>query len=62
MFGRANLLNYIQDHHNKDSIEVSDKEHIAFLTLWLSYYVLCPGSLQIAKSYIALVIQIHEGR
>lgn len=55
-FGRAILLNYIEDHHNKDSVEVSDEEHIAFLTLWLSYYVVCPGSLQIAKSYIVLEI------
>lgn len=61
MFGRASLLNYIEDHHNKDSVEVSDKEHIPFLTLWLSYCVFCPGSLQIAKSYITLAIQIHEG-
>lgn len=62
MFGWANLLNYIKDHHNKDSVEESDEEHIAFLTLCLSYYVFCHESLQIAKSYIALAIQIHEGR
>lgn len=43
-------------------MKVSDEEHIAFITIWLSYYVFCPGSLQIAKSYISLVIQIHEGR
>lgn len=61
-FGRASLLNYIEDHHNKDSAEVSDEEHIALLTLWLSYYVFYPRFLQIAKSYIALAIQIHEGR
>lgn len=61
-FGRANLLNYIEDHHNKNSVEVSDEEHIAFLTSWLSYYIFCPGSLQIAKSYITLTIQIHEGQ
>lgn len=61
-FSRASLHNYIEDHYNKDSVEVSDEEHISFLTLWLSYYVLCPGSLQIEKSYITLVIQIHEGR
>lgn len=35
---------------------------MSFLTLWLSYYVFCPGSLQIAKSYIILEIQIHEGQ
>lgn len=61
-FGWASLLNYIEDHHNKDSVEVSDDEHITFLTLWLSYYVFCPGSLQIVKSYISLEIHIHEGR
>lgn len=61
-FSWASLQNYIEDHYNKDSVEVSHKEHIAFLTLWISYYVLCPCSLQIAKSYIALEIQIHEGR
>lgn len=61
-FGQANVLNYIEDHHNKDFVEVYDEEHITFLTLWLSYYVFCSGSLQIAKSYISLAIQIHEGR
>lgn len=60
-FNRASLQNYIEDHHDQDSAEVSDGEHIAFLTLWLSYYVFCPGSMQIAKSYISLEIQIHEG-
>lgn len=61
-FGQASLLNYIKDYHNKDFVEVSDEEHITFLTLWLSYNIFYPGSLQIAKSYIALAIQIHEGR
>lgn len=60
--GQDSLQNYIEDHHNKDSIEVLDKKHITFLTLWLSYYIFCPGSLQIAKSYINLAIQIHEGQ
>ena len=61
-FNRASLQNYIEDHHDQDSAEVSDEEHIAFITLWLSYYVFCPGSLQISKSYVSLVIQIHKGR
>ena len=38
-FNRASLKNYIKDHHDQDFAEVSDEEHIAFLTLWLSYYV-----------------------
>lgn len=61
-FSCASLQNYIEDHHNKDFVKVSNEEHIAFLRLWLSYYVFCPGSLQIAKSYISLALQIHEGR
>lgn len=32
-FGHTSLLNYIEDHYNKDSVEVSDKEHTTFLTL-----------------------------
>lgn len=35
---------------------------VSFLTIWLSYYVFCLGSLHIAKSFIPLVIQLHEGR
>lgn len=61
-FKRLSLKLYIIDHQVKDSDEVSNEEHIAFLTLWLSYYVFCPGSLQIAKSFIPLAIQLHEGR
>lgn len=61
-FSRASLQNYIEDHHDQDFVEVFDEEHIAFLTLWLSYYVLSPDSLQIAKIYISLAIQIHKGR
>lgn len=44
-FGRTCLQNYIEDHHDKDSLDVSDEDHIAFLTLWISYYVLCLSSL-----------------
>ena len=60
-FKRAGVQNYIEDHCGPDSEEVSDEEHIAFLTLWLSYYLFCSCSLQIAKSYIGLATQIHEG-
>lgn len=61
-FKRPSLKLYIADHHVKYSDEVSDEEHIAFLTLWLYYYVFCPVSLQIAKSFTPLAIQLHEGR
>lgn len=62
LFIRTILQNYIEDYHNKDYFKVFNEEHIAFLTLWLSYYVFYHGSLQITKSYISLAIQIHEGR
>lgn len=61
-FNRTSLQNYIEDHHDQDSTEVSDEEHISFLIFWLLYYVVCPSSLQITKSYISMIIQIHEGR
>lgn len=61
-FKCPSLKFYVADHHVKDFNEVSDEEQIAFLTLWLSYYVFCPGSLHIAKSFIPLAIQLHEVR
>jgi hypothetical protein len=42
--------------------EVSDEEHVAFLTLWLSHYVFCSKSLQVAKMFIPMAIQIPEGQ
>lgn len=36
---RFSFKNFIIEHHNKKSEEASDQEDIAFLTLWLSYYV-----------------------
>ena len=44
-FDRPGFQNYMEDHFDKDLDDVSDEEHIAFLTLWLSYYVFCPGLL-----------------
>lgn len=32
------------------------------MTLWLSYYVFCLGSLQIAKKFAPLAIQLNEGQ
>ncbi|GAU44896.1 hypothetical protein TSUD_137280 [Trifolium subterraneum] len=42
--------------------EVTDHEHIAFLTYWLSQFIFCTGSLQVVTRLIPLAIQIHEGR
>jgi len=38
-FDRATFGNYIIDQHIRDKEEVSDEEHIVFLTFWLSIYV-----------------------
>lgn len=61
-FSRPGFQNYMEDHFDKESDDVSNEEHIAFLTLWLSYYVFCPGSLQITKSYVSLAVQLISGK
>ncbi|KAH1215473.1 hypothetical protein GmHk_13G036602 [Glycine max] len=53
---------YIAEHQGPVEEEVSDEEHVAFLTLWLSHYVFCTKSLQVAKRFIPMALQIHEGR
>lgn len=62
IFELSSFKNHISDHHKKKIEEVSDQEHIAFLTLFLSYFFFCSNSLQIAKKYSPLGIQLHEGR
>jgi len=61
-FKRAAFGNYITDHHNTKTENVSDGEHIAFLTLLLSMYVFCTRSIQVAKHYRTLAYQLHEGK
>jgi hypothetical protein len=53
---------FISENKGKGGEEVSDIEHVAFLTLWLSHYVFCPKSIQVARMFIPMAIQIHEGR
>ncbi|KAL5191633.1 hypothetical protein HKD37_04G010884 [Glycine soja] len=53
---------YIAEHKGSVEEEVSDEEHVAFLTLWLSHYVFCTKSLQVAKRFIPMALQIHEGQ
>jgi hypothetical protein len=45
----------------KDTTEVSDEEHIAFLTFWLCHYAFYSSSLQIAMKFAVMTTQIHEG-
>lgn len=58
-FDHTSFRNYIKDHHEKTE-EVSDYEHIAFLTLQLSHFIFCSISLQVAKKFILLATQIHD--
>ncbi|XP_058761879.1 uncharacterized protein LOC131635283 [Vicia villosa] len=59
---KATYTVFTVKHHNKDSDDVSDEEHIAFLALWLSMCVFCSRSLQVAKRYLALENQLNSGR
>ncbi|KAK2422725.1 hypothetical protein QL285_033236 [Trifolium repens] len=45
----------------KEGEEVSIEEHVAFLTLWLSHFVFCSKSLQVARMFIPMAQQINEG-
>jgi hypothetical protein len=47
---------------NEGEGEVSDEEHVAFLALWLSQHVFCTKSLQVARRFIIMANQIHEGQ
>lgn len=62
------------DQHAKTSGPITEEEHVAFLTFWLSRYVLCSRSMQVAKQrwmlnllcsrsmdVEPLVPQIHKG-
>lgn len=58
---RPTFTLYISDHHNKDTKEVSDEEHIAFLSLWLSWCVFCSKSLQVENKLFTMANQLHVG-
>jgi hypothetical protein len=50
------------ENQGKEGEKVSHEEHVAFLTLWLSHYIFCSKSLQVARMFIPMAQQIHEGR
>ncbi|GAU41191.1 hypothetical protein TSUD_26160 [Trifolium subterraneum] len=52
---------YIEE-QNQLTGEVSDEEHVAFLVLWLSQHIFCTRSLQVAKMFLPMAIQLHEGQ
>jgi len=61
-FTRLTYDNFIIDHHVTTSAEVSEKEHIVFLTYLLSMYIFCSRSIQVPKGFKTLAIQLHRGK
>ena len=55
-------FDFIKDQHITTSTDVTDKEHIAFLTYWLSMYIFFSRSIQVPKKFKTLAFQLHEGR
>lgn len=53
---------FIIHHHDTEIEEVSDKEHITFLIMLLSYFVFCCKSLKVDKRFLTLTNQLHDGR
>lgn len=60
-FTRTTYSSFIKD-HQASTDRVDAYEHIDFLTYWLSMYFLCARSAQMAKKYVPLATQLHEGR
>lgn len=58
---RAAYISHINYYHDKTIEEVSDTEHIAFLSLWLYRYIFCSKSIQVVKKFITLANQLHTG-
>lgn len=59
-FNHHNFNAYMKYHHEQTE-EVPDSEHISFLTLWLSHFIFYSSFIQVAKTFIPLEIQLHEG-
>lgn len=58
--GKPTYNNFIH-HHARTSGPVTEEEHVAFLNLWLSCYVFCSRSMQVAKQFSYLATQLHQG-
>lgn len=58
---KAAFTIYIAYYHDKNFFKVYDQEHIAFLALWLSCCVFCLKSLQVAKKFLTMANQLHDG-
>jgi predicted acetyltransferase len=44
-FNRFAYEIFIKEHHNTESAKVTDEEHVALFTYWLSMYIFCTRSI-----------------
>lgn len=58
---RVAYSTHITHYYDKDTDIVSDVERIAFLARWLSHSMFCSKSPQVAKKYLTLASQLHDG-
>lgn len=59
---RNPTYNNFIDHYATSSGPMTTEEHVAFLTLWISRFVFCSRSMQIAKHFALLETQLHQER
>lgn len=58
----ASYSTHIKYYHDKKTEKVSNREHVAFLALWLCRYIFCSRSIKIVKKFIIIANQLHAGR
>lgn len=58
----SSFAKYIEDHHDTTTNELSDEEHVAFLAMLLSRCIFCYKSLKVAKIFLTMANQLHEGQ
>lgn len=58
---KAAFTTHISYYYDQDIDEDYDTKHTIFLALWLSHYIFCSKSLQVAKKYLILANQLHAG-
>lgn len=56
-----NWGSYLQE-HAKTSGPVSEREHTAFLNLWLEHFIFCGSSLAPTKNYVSLAYDLAQGK
>ena len=58
-FKGTGMANFKEENMGTEA-EVSDHEHIAFLTYWLTFFIFCSSSIQVAVRFSNIAIQLHR--